>query len=222
LQRAMLLRPEMLEVQLGHAWILYSTQEHEEAIRIARQVIERKRDTEGAYYLLCRALFAAGRYQDVADITDAALEAIGEDYNAYVPIVNSLVALGKEDRARNVTMRRIVALESHLKRVPEDARARTLLATSYAKVGRAEDAAKEATFATVLRPNDAMILYNAACVFGVLNKKPEAMDTLRKAHAAGFTDAVWARRDPDLAILHEEPEFEKLYPEPAIRRNATT
>jgi hypothetical protein len=24
---------------------------------------------------------------------------------------------------------------------------------------------------------------------------------------------VWTRRDPDLAILHGEPEFERLYPE---------
>ena len=30
---------------------------------------------------------------------------------------------------------------------------------------------------------------------------------------AGFQDSVWARRDPDIAILHGEPEFERLYPE---------
>jgi Na+:H+ antiporter, NhaC family len=29
---------------------------------------------------------------------------------------------------------------------------------------------------------------------------------------AGFTDPSWARRDPDLAILHGDPEFETLYP----------
>jgi non-specific serine/threonine protein kinase len=35
---------------------------------------------------------------------------------------------------------------------------------------------------------------------------------LRKARAAGFGDSEWARRDPDLAVLHGDPEFERLYP----------
>ena len=47
--------------------------------------------------LLCRALFSAGRYQEVLDVMEAALEASGEDYNVYVPIANSLGALGKKE-----------------------------------------------------------------------------------------------------------------------------
>ncbi len=41
----------------------------------------------------------------------------------------------------------------------------------------------------------------------------EAIDTLRKAWEAGFKDSSWARRDPDLAKLHDDPEFDRLYPE---------
>jgi non-specific serine/threonine protein kinase len=39
------------------------------------------------------------------------------------------------------------------------------------------------------------------------------MDALSKAWRAGFRDADWVRRDPDLVLLHGEPEFDKLYPE---------
>jgi hypothetical protein len=38
------------------------------------------------------------------------------------------------------------------------------------------------------------------------------MDTLRQAWEAGFKDSTWARRGPDLAILHGDAEFEQLYP----------
>jgi non-specific serine/threonine protein kinase len=38
------------------------------------------------------------------------------------------------------------------------------------------------------------------------------LGALKKAWEAGFRDPSWARRDPELAILHGEPEFDKLYP----------
>jgi len=56
------------------------------------------------------------------------------------------------------------------------------------------------------------VLYNAACVFGSLNRIDEALDSLEKAWKFGFKDSVWVRRDPDLASLRGNPRFEKLYP----------
>ena len=40
----------------------------------------------------------------------------------------------------------------------------------------------------------------------------EARAALAQAHAAGFRDSDWARRDPDLALLQGDPEFDRLYP----------
>ncbi len=214
--KAVALRWDLPEVQVSQAWVLYATELHDEAVRMARKAIERKRDCEGAYYLLCRALFAAGRYQEVADVMEIAIEASGEDYNVYVPITNSLTVLGKTEACRNMMQRRIAVLENHLKQVPEDARARILLGGDYAQLGRVEDAMREANLALTLRANEASILYNVACLYCSLKKKPEALDALRKAWEAGFKDPMWARRDPDLAILHGDPEFERMYPEKPI------
>jgi len=211
--KAVALRWDLPEVQVSQAWVLYATNLHDEAVRMVQKAIERKRDCEGAYYLLCRALFSAGRYQEVADIFEIALEASGEDYNVYVPIINALGALGKEDIRRNVLLRRVAALENHLKQVPEDARARILLAKNYAELGRVDDCLKELQLALTLRANEASILYNAACTYAMLRRKKEALDTLRSAWETGFKDSIWARRDPDLALLHDEPEFNRMYPE---------
>jgi tetratricopeptide (TPR) repeat protein len=212
-RKAVSLRPELPEVLVGQAWIEYADGDYDASVRIVRQAIERKHDCEGAYYLLCRALFAAGRYQEVASIADAALEAGIEDYNVYVPILNSLAALGKTEAVRNVRHREVAALENHLKQVPEDARARIILAGDYAEMGREEDALRETQLAVTLRAGDANILYNSACVYSSLKRKQEAMDSLRKAWDAGFRDVDWVRRDPDLAFLRGEPEFDRLFPE---------
>jgi serine/threonine protein kinase/Flp pilus assembly protein TadD len=211
--KAVALRWDLPEVQVSQAWVLYAASLHDEAVRMLKKAIERKRDCEGAHYLLCRALFATGRYQEVVDIAEAAIEASGEDYNVYVPILNCLGALGKQEAARNMRQRKMAALENHLKQVPEDARARILLGSDYASLDRPDDALRELNLAVTLRANEASILYNAACLYCKLKRKAEALDTLRKSWEAGFKDAAWARRDPDLVLLHHDPEFDRLYPE---------
>jgi len=211
-RKAVALKPQLPEVKVAQAWILYTQAEYTEAVHVAQEAIERKRDTEGAYYLMLRALFAAGRYQEVAAVAESALEACGTDYNVYVPITNALDALGKKDALAQFRQREIETLEAHLRTVPEDARARLLLAADYAALGHPEEAMREANLGIALRPNEANVLYNAACVFCQLGRRDEGLTALRKAHEAGFIDPDWVRRDPDLALLHGDPEFEKLYP----------
>ena len=212
-EKAVSLQPDLPEAHVARGWVFYSNNQHEHAVTEARIAIKQKPDCEGVYYMMGRALFALGRYQEIVEMADEAVAANGTDYNIYVPILNALAALGKKDAVLNLTTRRIEALEQHLAEVPDDARARMQLAIGFASVDRPEEAMREANVAMMLRPNDATTLYNSACAFCMLHRKPEAMDALKKAWHAGFKDAVWARRDPDLAILHDEPEFQKLYPE---------
>ena len=202
-------------MQVAESWILYAEGNYEETVRRMRAVVERRPDTEGAYYLLGRALFAAGQYQELIAIADAAIGAAGDDYNIYIPIMNALGALGKKEALKNLTQQRVVMVEKHIRNVPEDARGRCLLALDYVAVGRSEDAAREASLAMALRANDATVLYNLACVFCQLQRKDDALQAIRRAYDNGFKDAGWARRDPDLSLLHGDPEFERMFPESA-------
>ncbi len=211
-QRAVAISRDAPEVQVAEGWILYGHSKYDEASGRARAAIERKADCDGAYVLLGRALFAAGRYQEVVEMADAAIKASGNDYNTYVPIVNAMGALGKSDALRNITIQRVQVLETHLMNVPEDARGRTILAGDYAALGRIADSDREANLALALRPNDALVAYNIACMYCNLGRKDDGLRTLRRSWEAGFRDSDWARNDPDLALLHADPEFEKLYP----------
>ena len=210
-ERAAAIQPELPESDVARAWVLYAAQNYSQALDVVHRAIARKSDC-GGYYLLARALFAAGHYQEVADVAEEATKAAGEDYNIYAPICNALGALGKNEALRNMRLRRTRVLEDQISNVPEDVRARILLAIDYASLGRIDDAMREVNLAMMFRPDEALVLYNAACAFCMMGKKTEAMDALRKSHAAGFRDPDWARQDPDLAILHDDPEFNRIYP----------
>ncbi len=203
------------EVLMAEAWIRYKEGRHDDAQDLVRRGLAEKPDLEGAYYLLGRSLFASGRYQELADIADRAIDSSGDDYNVFVPVLNALTALGKADQNRNVRQRAIACLENHVLKTPEDARARSLLAAYYAEIPRVEDAKREMQFAVTLRPNDPILHYNCACTYAKLGIEKEAVDLLKRAWEAGYRDTDWVRRDPDLESLHGNAEFERLYPQKA-------
>jgi non-specific serine/threonine protein kinase len=211
-ERAKRLGHAQPEIQMAEAWIRYKEGRHVEAQELVRKAIVEKPDCEGAYYLLGRTLFADGRYQEIVDMADRAIEASGDDYNVFVPILNACGAMGKEDQRPNLLQRAIMTLENQVMKAPEDARARSLLAAMYAELGRADDATREMKFAVTLRPNDPTLHYNCACTYAALAIKPEALKSLKRAWEAGYRDNDWVRRDPDLELLHGDPEFERLYP----------
>ncbi len=200
------------EVMIAQAWVAYGEEKLDEALAHTRKALHRNPDIESGYYLLGRVLFSAGRHQELVEIADEAISHAGENYNTYIPIRNALGALGKVEAKMKMLQRQVEIYEGHLRKVPEDARARVLLGTDYAELNRPEDATREGNLAMALRPDDAIIMYNVACLFSALKKKPEAMRALRKAWEGGFTDPQWARQDPDLASLHDDPEFDRLYP----------
>ena len=200
------------EILCAEAWVSFAEGRYDDCAEKVRTALSRNPDVDGGYYLLGRALFSAGRYQEVVDIMEDALAHAGENYNTTIPIHNSLGALGKTEALRNYEFREIAIYEEHLKKVPEDARVRVLLGLDYAIQGRFEEAKREADMAMALRPDDSMILYNTACLFCQMENIPDALNAIRKAWESGYRDAVWTRQDPDLAILHGNEEFERLYP----------
>ena len=199
-------------IGIAEAWVEFAEGRYTDAVDKTRAALARDPDLDGGYDLLGRALFESGRYQEIVDGMEQALAHAGENYNTAMSIHNALGALGKKDALNNYVHREVAIYEGAVKKVPEDARARVLLAGAYALQGRFEDAKKEADMAMILRPGDTMVLYNVACNFCLMNNPKDAMIALRKAREAGYANAPWARQDPDLAILHGTPEFEELFP----------
>jgi serine/threonine protein kinase/Flp pilus assembly protein TadD len=209
--RATALAPDLPEVLVARARILYAQKKNDETAQLALRAIERKPDCDGAWNILGRAYFAAGRYEEAAALTERAIEFNGDDYNMYIPYRQAYMQLGRIKEAWPMTERMIKVLRQQLELVPEDVRARILLATNLAYSGQdVDESIRHLKTAIALRPGDSNTLYNAACTYGVLGKKTEALETLKKAFAAGFGNRNWAAKDSDFACLHDDPEFKKL------------
>jgi len=209
--RATALAPDLPEVLVARARICYSQKKYEEGAMLAWRAIERKSDCEGAWTVLGSAYFASGRYEEAAALTERAVEANGDDYNLYAPYGNSLGRLGLKKESEDLRHRMCKVLRQQLELVPEDVRARILLAANLAAFEQeAEECMRQLQTAVTLRPGDPNTLYNAACTYGVLKKRAEALDTFKKAIAAGYSNVNWAAKDSDLDCLHDDPEFRKL------------
>jgi len=208
--RAMALSPELPEVMVARARLFYAQKKFDEAELMAQRAIERKRDCDGSWNILGRALISQGKYEQGSKLTEQAIEANGDDYNTYVPYGICQENLGRIAEGLALRERMNVVLRKQLETVPEDVRARILLASNLANAGEADEAIRHLQTAVALRPNDGNTLYNAACTYGCLKMKQEALATLQRAIAAGYGNLNWASRDPDLNCLHDDAEFRKL------------
>jgi tetratricopeptide (TPR) repeat protein len=208
-ERAFNLAGQLPEAFVALARIRYAQKRYDEAIAAASTAVAMKADCDSSWDLLGRALFASGRLAEAAALTERAIEATGDDYNVYVPYLNALRALGRNDEADELAKRQDVVLERHIEEAPEDTRARILLACDYSYAGRAEEALRQVGMVLAIGTSDPHTIFNIACIYAVLGKKREALDALKRAADAGYGEWESAARDPDLASLHGDPEFER-------------
>jgi len=112
--------------------------------------------------------------------------------------------------AERLRRREKEVLELQLRQFPDDVRARILLAADLANLGQPEEAVLHVRIAVAMRPTDSNVLYNAACTYGSLAMKADALEMFQRCIKSGYSNAAWAINDPDLKILHDDPEFKNL------------
>ena len=79
-----------------------------------------------------------------------------------------------------------------------------------AALGRTDEAVAEGKKALELSPDDPLMMYNVACVFGRLGDVKRAVQLLRSSIEAGLEDYEWLKTDPDFDNIRGEPEFAAL------------
>ena len=100
--------------------------------------------------------------------------------------------------------------EAHLAHTPDDARAWYMGANGLVALGERERGLEWAQRALSLDPDDAMLLYNIACIRSLAGEHDAALDCLERAYAAGFRVMDWLAHDSNLDPVRSSPRFAAL------------
>lgn len=100
--------------------------------------------------------------------------------------------------------------EGILKRNPRYVEVIEILGSLYTKKGMIDEGLRMDRKLVRLQPNNPTAHYNLGCSLALKSRQADAIRSLQKAVELGYNDSEWMQEDPDLASLHQHPQFQKL------------
>ncbi|MGA8265734.1 MAG: protein kinase [Ignavibacteriaceae bacterium] len=182
----------------------------EEALTAVQKAIDLDQNNFFGYWILGRIYFTTDKDKDALDPLKKAIEINPEFYTAYGDLRLVTERLGDKKQCDEINNKSIQFYPKYLEQNPDDSRARMFYAQVLVLNEKIDQAKKETSTALELSPNDSILLYNAACVYSVIDEKELAIKTLQNAVAGGFEHYDWIKRDPDLENIRKETEFNEL------------
>ena len=218
--RALELAPEVAEAHSARAMALSTAGRLDAAEVHFRRALELDPRSFEANHNFARHRFSQGRLEEAVTFFFRAIEA---DPAAYAPCsicASALVALGRTTEAERLEEFTLARVQRRLLRYPDDQRAIYLGAVALAYGGRTDEALEWAARAEALDPQDAVALYNLACVACVCGDAESGMRYLQSAIAHGFPHLHWIESDADLGALRANSRFEEVVRELRLRVEA--
>jgi tetratricopeptide (TPR) repeat protein len=164
-----------------------------------------------AYYLYARVCFAKGDLAKSAGLFRDANRVRPDDFQSLLLAAQCFEKKGFNTRAKEVREDGVAIVTQHLKLYPGDVRALCMGANGQAGLGNKIQAIKWLQRALTLEPDDPMTLYNAGCIYALMNMEEEALEALSRAVDAGISQKEWFENDPDLDELRKSRKFSVIW-----------
>lgn len=179
----------------------------QEAEQSCRKATELNAQDAFAVWISGRLAYRMNRYEEAADRFKRTIELLPDFYTAYSDLSQAYQNLGLVDRAEETKAKAAEACERCLANFPGEARAYIFLATSCAWLGRKEKAMEAGAKALELSQDDPVMMYNAACLYSLVNEQDLAVHWLARSVEKGRLDLEWVMRDPSLNNIRNHPGY---------------
>jgi tetratricopeptide (TPR) repeat protein len=104
----------------------------------------------------------------------------------------------------------ILFLEGLIRRDDNYVEALQILGDDYTRRGRFAEGLKIDERLCKLRPDNALVHYNLACSYSLMDELDLAIKTLERALNLGYSDFKWMAKDPDLVNLRGSAAYKKI------------
>ena len=209
-REAIELDPLLAEGYVAYGWVLSLTERLEEAEAAFDKAIDLDPKLFEARFLYGRVSFAQGKLEKAARLYEEANRRRPEDFQSLLLAGQVYDDLGEDVRSREMRWRGVLLAEKHLELNPHDTRALSLGANGLVALGERKKGLQWIEKALQLESDDAMLFYNAACIYALTDMPAKALDLLERSIEAGITHRDWLENDSNLDPLREEPRFKEL------------
>ena len=183
---------------------------NEEAFTAGQKAIELDPHNFNGYWILGRIYHSTDRDKEAIPLLKKVVELNPDFFSAYMDLQIAYDRLGDKENSKKILNGSLDVFPRYFIQHPDDARAHLYYANTLVRVGKTEEAKKEADKAVELNPGDPLMQYNVACFYSLLNDKKTAIESIKNAFKAGYQDYEWTKRDSDLDNIRQEPEFIEL------------
>jgi non-specific serine/threonine protein kinase len=208
--KALELEPQLADAHASRGLAMFLRRDFEAAERHLRRAIQLDPRAYEPHYFFARVCFSLGRTFEAAEQYREACAIVPEAYDAWYLLGMCYRRMGETARARNANFECIEAMKRWVKSHPDDTRAWTMGASVLAEMGEPDRSASWVARALAIDPDEAIIQYNAACVYVALGRRDDALACLEASMRGGGVAMDWIRNDPDLDPLRDDPRFVAL------------
>ena len=222
-ERALTLDPSVAEAHAVKAQILLQDGDAEAAAAEVATALALDPESYEVNRSAGRLSYQLHRHEDAIRFYEKATKLMEADINSASMLTSCYTALGDAAGATRAAQLALKRAESVLAREPNNSLVTAYSAYGLAALGEGERAKARMNRAILIDPDNFGMRYNFACAISVyLRDKEAALDMLGPLFET-INDSFlpYAKADPDLEFLHDDPRFQAMVSAAELRLAAT-